>query len=69
MEDTMNSPIITKEKVQTNLADEVMSFTLKAGSILCALIGVWGISCIVSAMTNAGPLNMVKGYITAITGF
>ena len=64
----MNTPIITKEKIQVNLADEVMSFTIKAGIATCALIGIWGISCIVSAMVSAGPMAMLRGYITAITG-
>ena len=64
----MNTPIITKEKIQINLADEVMSFSLKAGTVLCALIGILGVTCIVSALTNAGPLKMIQGYITAITG-
>ena len=65
----MNTPIITKEKIQVNLADEVMSFTLKAGTVICALIGIWGVTCIVAALTSAGPLKMIRGYITAITGF
>jgi hypothetical protein len=65
----MNSPIITKEKVQIHLADEVMSFSLRAGSVLCALIGIWGVTCLVAALTSVGPLKMVRGYITAITGY
>jgi len=36
--------------------------------VLCALIGIWGVTCIVAALTNVGPLKMVRGYITAITG-
>ncbi|NOR25391.1 MAG: hypothetical protein GQ542_13585 [Desulforhopalus sp.] len=64
----MNTQIITKEKTQIDLTNELMSFTLKAGSVLCALIGIWGVACIVAALTNVGPLKMVRGYITAITG-
>lgn len=64
----MNIPIITKEKIEVDLANEVMSFTLKAGIAICALIGIWGISCIVSGMVSNGPLAMLRGYITAITG-
>lgn len=65
----MNSPIITKEKIQIDIANEVMSFTFKVGTVLCALIGIWGIACIGAALTSAGPLKMIQGYITAITGF
>ncbi len=64
----MNSPIITKEKIQVDLADEVMSFTLKTGIVFCCLIGIWGVACITSSMISAGPLAMLRGYFTAITG-
>ena len=68
MEDTMNTPIITKDKIQVDLADEVMSFTLKAGIVICALIGIWGVSCIAGGLLSAGPVAMIRGYITALTG-
>jgi hypothetical protein len=64
----MNSPIITKEKIQVDLADEVMSFTLKTGIVFCCLIGIWGVACIASGMVSAGPLAMLQGYLSAITG-
>jgi len=65
----MNSPIITREKVQIDIGDEVMRFALKVGSVFGALIGIWAVSCLVAGLINAGPLQMVRGYITAITGF
>lgn len=69
MEDAMKSPIITREKIQVDTSDEVMRFTLKVGTVLSALIGIWAVSCLVGALISAGPLQVVKGYITAITGF
>jgi hypothetical protein len=65
----MNSPIITREKIKVDVADETMKFVLKVGKVVSALIGIWAVSCLVSAIINIGPLQMVKGYITAITGF
>jgi hypothetical protein len=65
----MNAPIITKDKIQIDIADEVMSFTLKAGGAVCAAIGIWGLTCLVAALTNVGAVEVIKGYITAITGF
>ncbi len=64
----MNTPIITKEKIQVDLSDEVMSFTLKAGIALCCLIGTWGVACIAGGLVSSGPLAMLRGYLTAITG-
>jgi hypothetical protein len=65
----MKSPIIIREKIQVDIADEVMSFSFKVGTVLGALIGIWAVSCFVAALINIGPLQMAKGYVTAITGF
>ncbi len=65
----MKSPIITREKIQVNIAEEITSFAYKAGTILGAVVGVWAISCLVSALIRIGPVELVKGYITAITGY
>jgi len=65
----MNAPIITKDKIQIDIADEVMRFTLKAGGVVCAAIGIWGLTCLVAALTNVGAVEVIQGYITAITGF
>ncbi len=69
MEDAMKSPIITREKIQVDIADEVMRFTLKVGTVLSALIGIWAVSCLVAGLISVGPLQLVRGYITAITGY
>jgi hypothetical protein len=68
-ENTMKSPTIIREKIQVDVADETMKFAVKVGKAVGALIGIWAVSCLVSAVINFGPLQMVKGYITAITGF
>ena len=65
----MKSPIITREKIQVDVTDEVMGFAFKLGSVLSAMIGVWAVSCLVAGLISVGPLQLVKGYITAITGF
>lgn len=64
----MKSPTIIKEKVDVNLAEEVMQFGLKAGAVVAGLIGIWALSCLTAALLQVGPLEMMKGYITAITG-
>jgi len=64
----MNSPTITNENTTVNVTEEVMSFSLKVGAVLSALVGVWGLTCLLAGLINAGPLGMLKGYLTAITG-
>ncbi|GAB6190508.1 hypothetical protein [Desulfocastanea catecholica] len=65
----MNAPIITREKIQIDIADEIMSFTRKAGAVVCAAIGLWGLTCLVAALINVGAVEVIQGYFTAITGF
>ena len=65
----MNSPTITKEKINVNFVDEAIHFSLKAGTVVCALIGIWAVSCLVTGLTQVGPVKMARDYITAITGF
>jgi hypothetical protein len=37
-------------------------------TVLAALIGIWGLACLVGAVANEGLLEMVQGYISAVTG-
>jgi len=65
----MKSPTIIKEDINIDINDEIMGFSFKVGMGLAALVGVWGLACLVSGLVNAGVGGMLKGYITAITGF
>ena len=64
----MKSSIITKEKVRINAADEILVLGLKTGAVICALIGAWALCSLAAAVIHAGPLTMLRGYISAITG-
>ena len=35
---------------------------------MAALIGIWGVVCLVSALAGDGPVNVVKGYLSALLG-
>jgi len=37
-------------------------------TVLAALIGLWGIACLVGAIANEGLLNIALGWISAVTG-
>lgn len=64
----MKSSIITKENITIDTSNEILVLGLRTGVVISALIGVWALCCVVSALINAGPLGMLRGYITAITG-
>jgi hypothetical protein len=35
---------------------------------MAGLIGAWGLACLVGAVAQAGPLGLVRGWMSAITG-
>jgi hypothetical protein len=35
---------------------------------MAGLIGVWGLACFLGAVTQAGLLEVVRGWVTAVTG-
>lgn len=65
----MKSPIISTEKIGIDVSVETMAFTLKVGITACALTGVWSVCCLLAGLVTSGPVQMVRGYITAVTGF
>jgi len=63
---TENTQTTTRKDI--NIGTESSSFALSVGIVLAAMIGLWGMACLISAFMNVGPLNMVKGYFTALFG-
>lgn len=64
----MESLITTKEKIEININDEIMAFTLKLGTVVTAMIGIWAFSCLLAGLVSAGRNDMLRGYLSAITG-
>ncbi len=68
MEDTMTTNTNTTTSTQIEAGYETSKFALGAGMTMAALVGIWGFACLASAMISVGPLNVVKGYLTAVIG-
>jgi hypothetical protein len=58
----------TTTTTQIDAGYEASKFALGAGMTMAALIGIWGFACLATAMVSMGPLNVVKGYLTAVIG-
>lgn len=58
----------TTTRTQTEAGYEASKFALGTGMAMAALVGLWGTACLVSALVTVGPLNVVKGYVTALLG-
>jgi hypothetical protein len=64
----MKTQITTTENNDLNIAEECSTFGVHLGVIVCTIVGIWGLACFLGALFSAGPVEMIRGYITAITG-
>ena len=64
----MNTNTQTTTNTQIDAGYETSKFALGLGLSMAALVGLWGTACLVSAMLSMGPLNVVKGFLTAVLG-
>ncbi len=62
----MNTRI--EKQNQVDVIHETSTFVLSVGIISAALVGIWGVICLISALSSNGPVNLVKGYISTIIG-
>ena len=58
----------TTTNTQIDAGYETSKFALGVGMTMAAFAGIWGTACLVNAMINVGPLNVIKGYIAAVIG-
>ena len=65
---TTNTNTNTTTTTQIEAGYETSKFALGTGMTMAALVGIWGFACLASAMVSMGPLNVVKGYLTAVIG-
>jgi len=63
---TANTNTTTRTQVEAGY--ETSKFALGTGMAMAALVGIWGTACLLSALVSVGPLNVVKGYLTALIG-
>jgi hypothetical protein len=69
MEHTLNKTTANVEMTEEAAGEGVA----QAGTIiilaLAGLIGIWGMACMIgAAVTGGGPGQLLRGYITAVTG-
>ncbi len=68
MEDTMTTNTQTTTRNQVEAGYETSKFALGVGMTMAALVGIWGATCLVSALVSTGPMNVLKAYFTAMLG-
>lgn len=60
---TTNTTIRTENDI--NAAEETSKFALSVGMVMTALVGVWGVACLISGLNSVGIVGLAKGFLTA----
>lgn len=70
MEHTLNKTAVEAEEMhRETTGDGVAQASTIIILTLAGLIGIWGIACMMgAAATGGGPGELIRGYITAVTG-
>ena len=63
---------INKTRIQAKVNDQALDATGKVTVALFGgssmLIGLWAVACFSGALLTAGPVGLVQGFISAVTG-
>lgn len=58
----------TTVRTQEDAGYETSKFALGVGIVTAALVGLWGLACLLSALVNTGAISLLKSYFTALLG-
>jgi len=64
----MKARIETRNDVRPDVGYETSKFVYGVGLTAAALIGLWGAACMIGGLANVGPVGLIKGFISAVTG-
>jgi len=68
----MNAINKIQTQVKVNDQAQVLDATSKVTVALfggtAALVGLWSVACFAGAIMTAGPLGVIMGYLSAVTG-
>lgn len=65
----MKTLINTTRRTETDVGHEVSVALFTVIGASAALIGIWATACLIGGLASKGFLTMLRGYITAITGY
>jgi len=64
----MSANTKTRTETKIDAGYEASRFALNIGMGMAALIGLWGLACMIGGLVNSGAGGMLRGYVTAVTG-
>jgi len=64
----MNATAKTTTTVQAHEQDSAAQVGIGLIGILSAMIGTWGVACLISGICQYGIVGMIKGWVSAVMG-
>ncbi len=65
----MNTNTKTYEgKTSTYVKEETSKTALGIGIAMAAIVGLWGLACLIGGIASSGIGGVIVGYIKAVTG-
>jgi len=64
----MNATAKTTTTVQAHEQETASQIGIGLIGIMSALIGTWGVTCLISGMCQYGVVGMIKGWVSAVMG-
>ncbi len=51
---------------ELSISQETSNFALKVGIVTASIVGIWGVTCLVSALLAVGPTGLIAGYVMTL---
>ncbi len=64
----MSAKTKTRTETKTDVGYEASRFALNAGMGMAALIGLWGLACLIGGLATNGFGGLLRGFWIAVTG-
>jgi hypothetical protein len=64
----MNAIAKTTTTVQAHEQESVSQIGIGLIGLLSAMIGTWGVACLISGICQYGIAGMIKGWVSAVMG-
>ncbi|MFH1216686.1 MAG: hypothetical protein V1706_09320 [Pseudomonadota bacterium] len=64
----VNTAVVDRDEYDEDIAEAACHVGTGTIFNICALIGLWSVACLVSAMIQNGVVDVVKGWMVAIGG-
>ena len=64
----MTAQTTARTEAKVDFAQETGQYAVKAIGVLSAMIGAWGMACLIGGLATSGATGLLQGYISALTG-